>query len=60
MTDDGKLDLGTDDQRYQGASNGTGTLSGGFSGTGAGPAVLTVSNGGSFAGVIEDGTAGAA
>ena len=59
VTDNGELDLGTDDQAIE-ALNGTNTaaLVGSFSGTGAGPAVLTVSNGGSFAGVIEDGTVG--
>jgi autotransporter-associated beta strand protein len=61
VTDNGELDLGTTDQTIK-ALNGTNTaaLVGSFSGTGAGPAVLTIGTGGSFAGVIEDGTAGAA
>ena len=54
MTDDGTLDLGTTDQTIY-ALNGTSSgLVGSFSGTG--PATLTVSDGGSFAGVIEDGS----
>src|SRR5208282_1606860 len=57
VTDNGTLDLGSTDQAIA-ALNGTNTaaLVGSFSGTGTGPAVLTISNGGSFAGVIEDGT----
>ncbi len=57
VTDNGMLDLGTDDQAIK-ALNGTNTsaLVGNFSGSAAGPAVLTISNGGAYAGVIEDGT----
>ena len=57
VTDNGKLDLGTYDQTVE-ALSGTNTaaLVGSFSGTGTSPAVLTVSNGGLFAGVIQDGT----
>jgi autotransporter-associated beta strand protein len=58
VTDNGKLDLGTNNQTIN-ALNGTGFV-GSFSGSNAGPAILTVSNGGSFAGTIEDGTTGAA
>ena len=57
VTDDGTLDLGTTDQTIA-ALNGTNTaaLVGSFSGTGPATATLTVSDGGSFAGVIEDGS----
>ena len=61
VTDNGRLDLGTNDQTIASLSGtNTAALVGSFSGSGTGPAVLTISNGGSFAGVIEDGTAGAA
>ena len=58
VTDNGELDLGTTDQTIA-ALNGAG-LVGSFTGTGTAPAVLTVSDGGSFAGVIQDGTGTAA
>ena len=57
VTDNGELDLGSDDQAIK-ALNGTNAsaLVGSFSGSGPGTAVLTISNGGAYAGEIEDGT----
>jgi len=56
VTDDGKLDLGSADQTIY-ALNGTSTGQvGSFSGTGPTTATLTVSDGGSFAGEIVDGS----
>ena len=61
VTDNGELDLGTTDQTIAALnSTNTAALVGSFSGSGTGPAVLTINNGGSFAGVVEDGSAGAA
>ncbi len=54
VTNDGKLDLGTNSQTIS-AFNGSGVV-GNFSGSGAGPAILTVSNGGTFDGTITDGS----
>ena len=61
VTDNGELDLGSTDQTIAALnSTNTAALVGSFSGSGTGPAVLTINNGGSFAGVVEDGSAGAA
>ena len=61
VTDNGELDLGTADQTIASLnSTNTAALVGSFSGSGTGPAVLTINNGGSFAGVIEDGSKGVA
>ena len=57
VINNGTLDLGTNNQTIA-SLNGTNAaaLVGNFSGSSAGPAILTVNNGGSFAGVIKDGT----
>ncbi len=61
VTDNGTLDLGTADQTIASLSGtNVAALVGSFSGSGTGPAVLTINNGGSFAGVIEDGSTSAA
>jgi fibronectin-binding autotransporter adhesin len=61
VTNNGTLDLGTNSHTIA-SLNGSNAAAqvGSFSGAGAGPAVLTIGNGGSFAGTIVDGTQTAA